>query len=114
MIRRTVSLAILLVVTLAAGCTPADVRIDGSSLPAFKRTHDAMVASLAPTDRLKLEAAELILRAAASPERPDGYYSPSVSLTALRTELDGKSFKDIWQLASTKDIKIKVGFVTQP
>jgi len=73
-----------------------------------------MVESLSSPDRIKLEAAEIILQAAASPKGADGFYSPTVSLAVLRNELNGKSFEDIWKLAGTKDIKVKVGFTTRP
>jgi hypothetical protein len=110
----TSQLSVFLSTALLVGCAGAHVRIDGSSPEAFARTHSIMVKSLSSPDRIKLEAAELILLAAASPKGAEVLYSPNVPPSTLRTELNGKSFEEIWKLAGTKDIKVKVGFTTQP
>jgi len=107
-------LACLLTVAWVVGCTTAHVRIDGSSPEAFERTHAKMVSSLSPVDRIKLEAAELMIRGAAGPKSSDGSSTP-VPLSAIRGELDGKSFEQIWALGGKKKgIIVKVGFITEP
>jgi hypothetical protein len=110
----TKCLVCLLTLAWMIGCMKASVRIDGSSPEAFEQTHAKMVRSLSPVDRIKLEAAELMIRGAAGLKSSDGSLTP-VPLSAIRGELDGKSFKEIWALGGTKKgITVKVGFITEP
>lgn len=112
--RSEVNLAALFTVVVGvlflSSCKDPQLRIDGTSEEAFASTHQALLDSLAPRDKLRLAMAEAIVitRFPCSQVREPIKEPPAVSralegmtsLKACRGVLDGMSFNDIISRAS--------------
>jgi len=105
---------VVLIAVLLSACSSDSVRIDGTSPVSFAESHRRLVRSLSLADQTRLMLAETVIRAAATPEQAPGTRPEIVPLEAVRAELNGKTFDEILQLSKSMDIKVKVGFITQP
>lgn len=108
---------VVLLAALVSACASDAVRIDGTSSVSFAESHRKLVHSLSLADQTKLLLAEAVIRAAATPTRvadAPGTVPEMVPLEAVRGELNGKTFNEILQLSKSRDIEVKVGFITQP
>ena len=108
---------VVLMAALLSACASDTVRIDGTSPASFAESHRRLMRSLSPADQARLLLAETVIRAAATPKPPaqaPGALPEIVPLEAVRAQLDGKTFDEILQLSNSLDIKVKVGFITQP
>src|SRR5437763_3131720 len=108
---------VVLMAALLTACASDTVRIDGTSPASFAESHRRLMRSLSPADQTRLLLAETLIRAAATPNptaQAPGALPEIVPLEAVRAQLNGKTLDEILQLSKSLDIKVKVGFITQP
>jgi hypothetical protein len=114
------SLGVVVLLTAAlASCASSPPRIDGSSPYAFVKSHEEMLQSLSPADRVRLTLAEMVVctAAAATPWQlvPASLAPPPMaSLMAVRFQLNGKTFDEILQYSKSLNVKVKVEFPADP
>ena len=95
---------------------PEPIRIDGSSVNAFQRTHAAVVRSLAASEQVRLNLVEASLHSCATTRaQPDhaGALREVVPLEAVRTNSNGMAYLEITKFAADNGCKVKVGFISE-
>lgn len=105
----TRNLAACVLVLIASACAATAPKIDGSSEAAFNESHQKLIDSLSPADRMRLTLAEVVYLSKFECSRekepiPGQPALTSVSgggimlVVACRKELDGKGFSEIIRL----------------
>jgi hypothetical protein len=106
---------IALLAALVCACAHDHVRLDGTSPASFAASHRRLVESLSPADQTRLMVAEIVICTAATPGPVTLGVPPQVvPLEAVRTQLNGKTFKEIVRLSESLHVTVKVGFITKP